>query len=48
MQELFPSLLMKRKWFRYKRDLKVGDIILRKDKIAAGQTYKYARVMKVH
>jgi hypothetical protein len=26
----------------------VGDIVLRKDETAAGQTYKYARVIKVH
>jgi hypothetical protein len=36
------------KWTRDKKDLKVGDIILRKDETAAGQTYKYARVTKVH
>ncbi len=28
--------------------LRVGDIVLRKDKTAAGQTYKYAKVVKVH
>jgi hypothetical protein len=33
---------------RDKKDLKVGDIVLRKDETAAGQTYKYARVTKVH
>ncbi len=26
----------------------MGDIVLRKDETAAGQTYKYARVIKVH
>jgi hypothetical protein len=26
----------------------VGDFVLRKDEAAAGQTYKYARVTKVH
>jgi hypothetical protein len=36
------------KWIRGKKDLKVGDIILRKDETAAGQTYKYAKVTKVH
>jgi hypothetical protein len=36
------------KWTRDKKDLKVGDIVLRKDETAAGQTYKYARVTKVH
>ncbi len=25
-----------------------GDIVLRKDETAAGQTYKYAKVVKVH
>ncbi len=26
----------------------MGDIVLRKDETAAGQTYKYAKVIKVH
>ncbi len=33
--------------FNYKRDAKVGDAVLRKDKTAAGQTYKYARIVGV-
>ncbi len=33
---------------REKRDLRVGDIVLRKDETAAGQTYKYAKVVRVH
>jgi hypothetical protein len=45
---VFPALLNQQKWFKYKRDVKVGDIVLRKDKTAAGQTYKYERVAKVH
>ncbi len=27
---------------------RVGDIVLGKDKTAAGQTYKYARIISVH
>jgi hypothetical protein len=41
-------MLRQHKWTRDKKDLKVGDIVLRKDETAAGQTYKYARVTKVH
>jgi hypothetical protein len=48
VKEVFPSLLKQQKWFKYKRDAKIGDIVLRKDETAAGQTYKYARVTKVH
>ncbi len=48
VKEVFPALLKQQKWFKYKRDVKVGDIVLRKDETAAGQTYKYARVVKVH
>jgi hypothetical protein len=48
VREVFPALLKQQKWFKYKRDVKVGDIVLRKDKTAAGQTYKYARVALVH
>jgi hypothetical protein len=44
---VFPSLLKQRKWFKYKRDVKIGDVILQKDVTAAGQTYKYARMIKV-
>jgi hypothetical protein len=47
VKEVFPSLLRQQKWFKYKRDTKVGDVVLRKDE-TAGQTYKYARVTKVH
>ncbi len=45
---MFPEMLKQSKWKRDKRDLKVGDIVLRKDETAAGQTYKYAKVIKVH
>ncbi len=45
---MFPEMLKQSKWKRDKRDLKVGDIVLKKDETAAGQTYKYAKVIKVH
>jgi hypothetical protein len=48
IEEVFPERLRQSKWKQEKRDLKVGDIVLRKDETAAGQTYKYAKVVKVH
>ncbi len=45
---MFPEMLKQSKWKRDKRDLQVGDIVLRKDETAAGQTYKYAKVVRVH
>ncbi len=48
IEEVFPEMLKQSKWKRDKRDLKVGDIVLRKDETAASQTYKYAKVVKVH
>ncbi len=48
VKEVFPSLLKQQKWLKYKRGTKIGDIVLKKDETAAGQTYKYARVTKVH
>jgi hypothetical protein len=48
IEEVFPEKLRQSKWRREKRDLKVGDIVLRKDETASGQTYKYAKVIKVH
>jgi hypothetical protein len=48
IEEVFPEMLKQHKWTRDKKDLNVGDIVLRKDETAAGQTYKYARVTKVH
>jgi hypothetical protein len=48
IEEIFPEKLKQSKWKREKRDLKVGDVVLRKDETAAGQTYKYAKVTKVH
>jgi hypothetical protein len=48
IEEVFPEKLRQSKWKQDKRILKVGDIVLRKDKTAAGPTYKYAKVVKVH
>jgi hypothetical protein len=48
VQGVFPSLLQQRKWFKFKRDVKVGDVVLPKGKTEAGQTYLYVRVLKVH
>jgi hypothetical protein len=48
IEEVFPEMLKQHKWTRDKKDIKVGDIMLRKDETGAGQTYKYARVSKVH
>jgi hypothetical protein len=48
VEEVFPEMLKQSKWRQGKRDLRVGDIVLRKDETAAGQTYKYAKVVKVH
>jgi hypothetical protein len=48
VKEVFPSLLKQQKWYKYKIDAKIGDILFRKDETAAGQTYKYARVINVH
>jgi hypothetical protein len=45
---VFPEMLKQSKWKQDKRDLMVGDIVLRKDETAAGQTYKYAKVIRVH
>jgi hypothetical protein len=38
IEEVFPEMLKQNKWTRDKKDLKVGDIVLRKDETAAGQT----------
>jgi hypothetical protein len=48
IREVFPGLLKQVKWTKDRRDVKVGDVVLRKDETAAGQTYKHARVVKVH
>jgi hypothetical protein len=48
IEEVFPQRLKQSKWRQERRDLKVGDIVLRKDETAAGKTYKYAKVVKVH
>ncbi len=41
-------MLKQKKRYKYKRDERVGDVVLRNDETAAGQTYKYARIEKVH
>jgi hypothetical protein len=48
IEEVFPEKLRQSKWRQERRDLKVGDVVLRRDETAAGQTYKYARVIRVH
>jgi hypothetical protein len=48
IEEVFPDKLRQSKWRQEKRDLKVGDVVLRKNETVAGQTYKYAKVIKVH
>jgi hypothetical protein len=48
IEEIFPEMLKQRKWTRDMRNIRVGDIVLRKDETAAGQTYKHARVVKLH
>jgi hypothetical protein len=51
VKEVFPSLLKQRKWYKYKRDVKVWDVVLRRDETAAGQTgqmYKYTQIVNVH
>jgi hypothetical protein len=48
IEEVFPQRLMQSKWKQEKRDLQTGDIVLRRDETAAGQTYKYAKVVRVH
>jgi hypothetical protein len=45
IEEVFPQRLKQSKWKQERRDLKAGDIVLRKDETAAGQTYKYAKVV---
>ncbi len=36
IEEVFPEKLRQSKWRQEKRDLRVGDIVLRKDETAAG------------
>jgi hypothetical protein len=48
IEEVFPERLKQSKWKQDKRDLKVRDVVLRKDETAAVQTYKFAKVVKVH
>ncbi len=39
-------MLKQKKWYKYKRDARVGDVVLWKEETAAGQTYKYAEVLR--
>ncbi len=48
VQKIFPSLLRHKKWYKYKQNARAGDVVLKKDDTAAGQTYKYARIIKVY
>jgi hypothetical protein len=49
VREIFSSLLkQKTKWYKYNRNEQVGDGMLRRKETAAGQSHKYARVIKVH
>jgi hypothetical protein len=48
IEKIFPEKLRQSKWKQERRDLKVGDVVLRKDETAVGQTYKYAKVTRVH
>jgi hypothetical protein len=47
---LFLSLLKQTKWTKYKPNLPVGDVMLRRDKKSAWltQKYMYTRVLKGH
>jgi hypothetical protein len=37
-----------KKRFKYKRNMEVGDVMLRRDETAALQTHKYAQVARIH
>jgi hypothetical protein len=43
-----PSAIQAKQVENSTKDVKVGDIVLRKNQMAAGQTYKYALVVRVH
>ncbi len=44
---MFPSLVKQRKWFKYKQNVQVGDVMLRKDETAAKQLINmYATLSK--
>jgi hypothetical protein len=34
VQEIFPSLLKQMKWYKYKRDARVGNVVLQRDETA--------------
>ncbi len=49
VREIFFMLLKQSKWTKVKRDEIEGDVVLRKDKMAAIQKiYKHAPVIKIH
>ncbi len=48
MKEVIPSLLKLMKWFKRKQNVQVEDVVLVRDEMAARQTHKYSRIVKVH
>ncbi len=46
----FPivATVKQQKWYKYKREVKVRNVVLRKDETAAGQMYKYVRIVNMH
>jgi hypothetical protein len=42
VKEVFPILLKQSKYMKLKRDVMEGNVVLRKDKTAAGQISKYS------
>jgi hypothetical protein len=48
VKEVFLLLLRQQKWFKYKRDTRVGDVVLRKDKTAAVQPTSIIEVCENH
>ncbi len=48
VREIFSSLFKQNKWYKYKRNVQVGNVVLRREKTAPGQSHKYAYVIKVH
>ncbi len=41
VREIVPTLFKQSKWYKYKRNMHVGDVTLRSDETAAGQSQKY-------
>ncbi len=48
VKEVFPAILKQTKWTKNKEYLQVGDVALRRDETAAGQTHKKTQVIKLH